>query len=91
MNKRFMLCRTLQCIPLYVFPTPVPDMYNLTYPVNCSVIIQGVVRNENNEYGEISGQSLLVFTSHQDKEMAQTHANGYLVLFQNGIPFVERL
>ena len=71
---------------LPVLRTPKPGDYYLVYPTNHYVIIRRVVRDYYNEYGEISDQSMLVFTSPQDKELAQCFPNGYIALVQNGYP-----
>ena len=87
-----MLCRGLKNVMLPILPSPKPGASYLDYPTNHYVIIQRVVRDENNdEYGEISEQSMLVFTSPQEKELAQGLPNRYLTLSCSGTVFFNRL
>ena len=86
-----MLCRGLKNVMLPVLHTPKPGDYYLVYPTNHYVIIRRVVRDYYNEYGEISDQSMLVFTSPQEKELAQGLPNRYLTLSCSGTVFFNRL
>ena len=86
-----MLYQGLENVPLFVLPTSRPGDYYLIYPMNHYVIISKKVEDENNEFGEISDQSMLVFTTPQDKEVARSLPNGYLVLSQYGNPRLQRL
>ena len=76
---------------LPVLHTPKPGDYYLVYPTNHYVIIRRVVRDYYNEYGEISDQSMLVFTSPQEKELAQGLSNAYLILSPAGSANLEWL
>ena len=86
-----MLYRGLKIVPLPVFDKPSNCDYYLLYPMNHYVIIRRVEREGNNVFGEISDQSMLVFTTPQDKEVARSLPKGYLILSQNGNPFLQRL
>ena len=95
-----MLYRGVKNVPLPVLCAPKPgrsyldpqsDRHYLEYPKNHYVVISTVTRNGDCEYGEISDQSMLMFTSPQEKSIILDHPNGYLALEEHGIEYLTRL
>ena len=85
-----MLYRGVKNVPLPVLCAPKPGRSYLVYPKNHYVVISTVTCNGNCEYGEISDQSKLVFTSPQEKSVIMNHPNGYLTLKEYGIEFLTK-
>ena len=86
-----MLYRGVNDVSLPVLINPQSGEYTLLYPSNHYVIIKNVISDGNSQYGEISDQSKLVFTSPQDKKQVQDNPNGYLALIQYGVIYLTRL
>ena len=81
----------MENVPLPVLCDPQSDRHYLEYPKNHYVVISTVTRNGDCEYGEISDQSKLVFTSPQEKSVIMNHPNGYLKLEERGNVYLTRV
>ena len=81
----------MENVPLPVLCDPQSDRHYLEYPKNHYVVISTVTRNGDCVYGEISDQSMLMFTSPQEKSIILDHPNGYLALEEHGIEYLTRL
>ena len=86
-----MLYRGVKNVPLPVLCDPKPGNYYLIYPKNHYVVISSLIPDEDCMYGEISNQSMLMFTSPQEKSIILDHPNGYLILEEREIEYLTRL
>ena len=91
MDITFMLYRGVKGVLLPVLCDPKPGRCYLVYPKNHYVVISGSVPNGDCVYGEIGDQSMLVFTSPQEKSVVLSHPNGYLALEEHGIECLTKL
>ena len=81
----------MENVELPVLHDPQSGRSYLVYPKNHYVIIRSVIPNGDCLYGEISDQSMLMFTSPQEKNVVLNHSNGYLKLEERGIPYLTRI
>lgn len=86
-----MLYRGVKDVPLPILCDPEPGRSYLIYPKNHYVVISSLIRNGDCVYGEISHQSMLMFTAPQEKSIILGHPNGYLALEEHGIEYLTRL
>ena len=91
MNKHCQLYQGKKNIPLLVFPEPHHRSDILVYPKNHYVIINQTKSDSDSVYGEINNQSLLAFSSQQEKELIQKNPKAYLLLSKNGSDYVDCL